>query len=150
MPRRLALIVAAVLAFLAVSFLLARWLTTENDERNAIYAVLAAQARGDAPAMLARLDGCGRDPACALLQRGNAARLRRPGKVRIVRLDSDTAYALGSSRGPTRVVWAVLGHGITVVQCVDVRRGGSALAGRSVTLARLSAPIRHDAACPRP
>lgn len=146
--RRLPLVIAAVAVFLAVSFVLARWLSTENAERAEVLGVLSAQARGDARGMLDRLPGCAADAACARLARENARRLRRAGKVRIVRLDSGTSYALGSARGPTRVVWAVLGRGITVVQCVDVQRSGNALAGRAVTLRRLSAPIRHEGSCP--
>jgi len=71
----LPLIVLGVLAFLALSFELARYLNTESEERGAVFAVLQAQARGDAAAMLARLDGCARDPACAAVARRNARRL---------------------------------------------------------------------------
>lgn len=147
MRRRLPLIAAGVLVFLTVSFGLARYLSTENEERNKIFDLLTDQARGNTGAMLGRLDGCGSQPACVKLVRDNARRLRRDGRVRIVRLDSDTSYALGSATGPTRVVWTVIGHGLTVVQCVEVQRKGSALAGRSVTLRRLSAPIDRQASC---
>jgi hypothetical protein len=49
--RRLATIVAfGVIVFIAISFLLARYLSTENRERDAVYALLRDQARGDARA----------------------------------------------------------------------------------------------------
>ena len=92
--------------------------------------------------------GCAADPACAVVTRRNARRLRRAGNVKIVRLDSATSYALGSASGPTRVVWTVLpGVGDTVVQCADIHRGGNALFGRTVTLRRLSARIGRESSC---
>jgi hypothetical protein len=143
----LPLIAVGVVAFLAISFLLARWLSTENNERDAVYGVLEAQARGDAGAMLGRLDGCARDARCRATVRANARRLRRPGSVKILAYDSATAYALGGARGPTRVAWTVIDRGLPVVQCVDVRRSGNALAGRAITLESLSAPIGNQASC---
>jgi hypothetical protein len=142
----LALAVAAV-AFLAIAVVLARWLTTEGRERDAVVALLHAQARGDARSMLARLDGCAADPACAALQRRNAQQLRRPGRLQILAYDSSTAYALASAHGLTRVAWQVPGRGLPVVQCVAVDRGGSVLGSRSVTLRRLSAPIGRQSSC---
>ena len=149
MSRRALLSVLAVclVVFLAVSFLLARWLSTESRERNAVYALLQAQARGDAAAMLRRVPGCSRDAACAREVRENARRLRRPGEVKILAYDSTTAYAIGAKSGPTRVAWTVVDRGLPVVQCVDVRRGGTVLAGRVVTLRRLSRPIGRQSAC---
>jgi hypothetical protein len=144
--RTLAIAVAAA-AFLAVSFFLARWLTAEGRERQEVVALLRAQARGDARAMLARLDGCAADGRCAALQQRNAARLRRRGPVEVLAYDSATSYALGAASGLTRVAWQVPGRGLPVVQCVEVRRGGSALAGRSITLMRLSAPIGRQSSC---
>ena len=109
MRRRAPLIAAAVLAFLAISFVLARWLSVENDERDAIVALLEK---------------------------------RSGGPVDIVRLDSGTSYTLGTAEGWTRVVWTSEAHDTTVVQCVRVRRKGNPLTGRSVSLLRLSAPLR--------
>jgi hypothetical protein len=145
--RRLVLIAIAVVAFLAISFGLARFLSTESDERNEVFALLQAQARGDARAMLGRLDGCDRAPACREQVRLNARRLRRPGEVKILALDSQTAYSLSSQTGKTRVAWTVVDHGLPVVQCIVVRRTGMVLAGRSVTLLRLSAPIDRQGSC---
>jgi hypothetical protein len=141
--RRLALALA-VLAFLAVSALLARWLAADGVERGKVEDLLAAQARGDAGAMARLLDRC--DAGCAARLRALTRRLAAPGEVRIVRYDSETARALGASSGPTRVVWTLPGR-LTTVQCVQVRRDGNALTGRSITLVRLSAPIGRESGC---
>jgi len=149
-PRRPVLLLlgaVGLVVFLAVSFELARWLSTENQERGEVVALLQAQARGDTRAMLARLDGCARDPRCSAEAAANARRLRRPGVVKILAYESKTAYALGHARGPTRVAWAVLDRGLPVVQCVDVERRGTVLTGRAISLHRLSPPIDRQAAC---
>src|SRR5207244_841321 len=76
--------------------------------------------------------------------RANARRLRRGGPVQIVAYDSATSHALASRTGLTRVVWKTPDT-LTVVQCVRVRRSGSALRGLTVRLLALSAPIRRTA-----
>jgi hypothetical protein len=143
--RRRLLIVPAVVAFLAIALLLARYLTTENAERDAVYALLAAQARGDVRGMLGRLRGC--DGACREQVARNARRLARPGRVSILAYSSATAYALGAASGPTRVAWTIVDRQLPVVQCVQVRRAGSVLTGRTVSLRRLSAPIDRQSSC---
>jgi hypothetical protein len=147
--RRAVILLAAagVLVFLAISLLLARYLNTEGQERGAVFALLQAQARGDAAAMLDRLDGCARDPSCARTTRENARRLKRRGEVKILAYDSKTAYALGSARGLTRVAWTVIDRGLPVVQCVDVERTGTVLTGRAIRLRRLSPPIDRQGTC---
>ena len=133
---RALLIVIGLVAFLAVSFGLARWLTTDNTERAKVERLLEAQLRGDAGAMLRELDDC--SDACAGQARANARRLRRPGKLLIVLYESETSRALGSKSGATRVVWKTP-QTLTVVQCVAVRRKGSALAGQGTALLRIGA-----------
>lgn len=145
--RKRVLVAIGVLAFLVVSFGLARFLATENRERAAIADLLDAQARGDARRMLSLLDGCARDARCRATVAADARRLQRPAEPKILRLDSATAYALGAATGTTRVAWAIVDGSLPVVQCVAVRRGGSALAGRTVTLLRISAPIGNEASC---
>ncbi len=146
--RRAAVIVVGVLAFGAISLGLARWLSTESAERGAVLRLLEAQARGDAQGMLARLaPSCAADARCRATVRGNARRLRRPGQPKILAYASQTAYALGATTGLTRVAWTVVDRGLPVVQCVLVRREGSALAGRRVRLLRVSAPIGNEATC---
>ena len=107
MSRRTKLLIAAgVVVFLGVSFLLARYLSTENRERDAVYALLRDQARGDVRGMLSRLDGC--DARCRATAAANARRLKRPGTVKILAYSSSTSYALGSASGPTRVAWTIV------------------------------------------
>ena len=149
MSRRtlIPLIALGVLVFLAISFELARFFNTETQERNAIFALLKAQARGDATAVIARIDGCASDPACRATATRNAARLRRRGEVKILAYDSKTAYALGDKRGPTRVAWTVIDNGLPVVQCVEVERTGNFLSGLSVAVLSVSRPISNEGDC---
>jgi hypothetical protein len=148
--RRAVIPLAAVgvLVFLAISLLLARYLNTESQERGAVFALLQAQARGDADAMLDRLYGCAQDAACRATTERNARTLKRAGEVKILAYDSTTAYALGGKQGPTRVAWTVIDRGLPVVQCVEVQRTGTVLAGRAIRLRRLSAPIDRQGTCP--
>jgi hypothetical protein len=141
------LVVLGVVAFLAISFELARYFNTETQERNAVFVLLKAQARGDAAAMIDRLDGCSADARCRATATRNAQRLKRPGDVKILAYDSKTAYALGARRGPTRVAWTVIDRGLPVVQCVDVERTGTVLAGRGIRLLGLSPPIDRQGTC---
>jgi hypothetical protein len=133
--------------FLLVSGVLARWLATENRERSAVLELLRAEARGDAAAMLDRLEGCAASPPCRAAVADNARALRRGGEVKILAYGSGTRYAIGSETGVTRVAWGIVDRGLPVVQCVEVRRDGSVLAGHSITLQRLSRPIGRESSC---
>jgi hypothetical protein len=146
-PARIILLVLGVLAFLLVSVGLARVLNANGAEQSAIVALVEAQARGDADAMVARIEDCAQQPACVATTRANAARLRSPGKVELVRLDASTSFSLGGHEGVARVVWKTPSN-TTVVQCVTVRRGGDVVGGLSVELLALSRPIGHQSACP--
>jgi hypothetical protein len=148
LPRRRLVAIGsiALVAFLAFSVLLARYLATENVERSDVLALLKAQAAGDADGVIARLAGCRARPGCVAQARQNARALRRAGSVKILTLDSKTAYSLGGASGATRVAWTVIGR-LPVVQCVSVTRTGNVLSGVSVTLSGLSAPIPGEADC---
>jgi hypothetical protein len=145
--RRLAVAAVAALAFVAICLVLARWLNEENRERDAVLDIARAEARGDAAAVARRLEDCAPDPRCRTRVAAIVARVRRPGEVKILSLDSGTSYALGSKTGTTRVAWGVVDRGLPVVQCVVVRRKGSLLAGHSITLLRLSRPIGRESSC---
>ena len=146
MSRRTKLLIAVgVVLFLGISFVLARYLSTENRERDAVYALLRDQARGDVRGMLGRLDGC--DARCRAAAEDNAQRLARPGVVKILAYDSSTSYALGAASGPTRVAWTIVNRQLPVVQCVEVHRTGSVLTGRAINLRRLSVPIDSTGSC---
>jgi hypothetical protein len=145
-PLRLALIALGVIVFLLVSGLLARFLSTENDERDADLGLLQAEAAGDAPRLIGLLSGCRVHPRCVATQEANAARLRRRGAVKILDLTSHTAYSVTGATGQTRIAWTVIGR-LPVVQCVTVRRTGTPISGLSVTLLGLSAPIPNMGVC---
>jgi hypothetical protein len=148
MRRPRVLIAAGIVAFLAVSVVLASYLTSAGAERDPIFALLRAQARGDVPGMLERLPGCAAAPGCRAQALANARRLRRPGQVKILALESPTAYHVGTTTGLTRVAWAVVDrNGPAVVQCVTVSRHWGVFSGTSVTLRRLSAPIPPESSC---
>jgi len=147
--KRPVLIVLAVVAFLAVSVAVTRYLNNDTVERAKVVALLREQARGDAPAMLARLQDCD-DAACTVTVRANAAKLRRSGEVKIALYQSQTAHALTSRTKYTRVVWFPSGQeAATTVQCVLVRRDGNAIAGMTVSLLRITAAFRdRESSCP--
>jgi hypothetical protein len=145
--RLLAIAVPVAIVFVALSFVVARFLTTENRERSRIYEVLRAEAAGDPARVLAHLDAC--DAACATRVRAFTPKLRGAGAVKIARLDSRTSYSLGDDTGFSRVVWVAGVDARPVVQCVLVRRHGSPLTGRSVSLLRLTAPLAdNEDPCP--
>ena len=105
--KRIALISVAVLLFLAISAMLARFLSVENVERDDDLALIQAQARGDVAGVLAQLAGCRQRPACAATVAENARnpRLLRAGAVKILSLKSSTAYSLTGATGKTRVAF---------------------------------------------
>ena len=144
-PRLIALVAVGVIVFVAVSLLLARYLSSENRERDAVYALLKDQARGDARAMLRRLTAC--DARCRANVAYDARRLERAGEVKILAYSSSTSYALGHSEGPTRVAWTIVDRQLPVVQCVQVERTGNVLTGATINLRRLSVPIDRQGTC---
>ncbi len=143
-----ALLGVCAIVVLAVGALLARFLSVENAERSDVVTLLQAEAKGDLAGMLAALDGCRESPSCAASARADASspRLRRVGAIKILQLESPTAYSLSGASGRTRVAWTVIGT-LPVVQCVDVRRTGSFLAGIDVHLLAISAPIAGEGRC---
>jgi hypothetical protein len=138
LPRRF-WIALAVVVFLGISFELARWLSLENVERSDIVKLLGAEMRGDARAMLAQLHGC--NARCVADVRSDARKLKRPGQPQILAEASQTAYALTSTVGVTRVAWKSSVQQLPVVQCVTVSRQGNVVAGLTVTLLRVSLPL---------
>lgn len=142
------LIALGVVVFLVISALLARFLSVENTERDDEEALIEAQARGDVGSMLNDLPGCSTRPACVTLVRANASspRLRKHGAIKILSLESPTAYSLTGATGKTRLAWAIIGS-LPVVQCIAVRRTGNFLSGINVTLISLSAPIANEGDC---
>ncbi len=143
--KRPILIAAAVVAVVAISFFVARWLNNDTVERGRVTDLLEAQIRGDADAMLRLLEGC--DERCVAVARYNADKLRAAGELKIALYQSQTAHALSSRTRFTRVVWFTPGR-LTTVQCVLVRRDGNVFAGTTVSLLRVTAPIGRESSCP--
>jgi hypothetical protein len=137
-----------IILVLVVSVLLARFLSAENAERADDLALIQAEVKGSVPGMLAQISGCRQSSSCVAGVRANASntRLRRSGAVKILQLESNTAYSLFGAKGKTRLAWTVIGS-LPVVQCVDVRRTGNFLSGIHVTLIGLSAPIDNEGIC---
>jgi hypothetical protein len=143
---RAALLVLGALVFLAITLVLTRGFAAASDERNAVVDLVRAEARGDAGAVTARLAGCDRQPGCPERTGAIVARLRRPGRFEVLRVDTSTNFALGSGGGVARIAWRA-GGTRPVVQCVTVRRTGSVAGGLAVHPVRLSPAIRNDAGC---
>jgi hypothetical protein len=146
-PRARFWLVAAfgLFVFLGIAALLARMLTGAGNERAAVLAVVQAQARGNAGAVLGELPACRAVPACAEQTRALVGRLRRPGAVEILAYRPSTQLAITTHMGIGRVAWRA-GTGLPVVQCVRARRNGP-LARDQVELLSISPPIRRTASC---
>jgi len=137
----------ALLLFLAISGVLARFFSAENVELDHEVALLQAEAGGHAQGMFEQLAAaCRARASCAATVRADAASLRRPGKVEILSTQSTTNHSLTGSVGETRVAWKVPGR-YPVVQCVRVRRSGNFLTGISVSLLRVGLRIGSTADC---
>jgi hypothetical protein len=141
-------IAVGVVLFLVISGVLARFLSVENEERDDDEALIQAQVKGDVTGMLAQLTGCERSSSCLATIRADAIdpRVRRRGNVKILQLESPTAYSLAGATGKTRLAWTVIGT-LPVVQCIEVRRTGNFLTGINLELLSLSAPIPNEADC---
>jgi hypothetical protein len=143
----IALIALAAVLFLAVSAVLARVWSADGAESSAVAALIQAEARGDASAMLAKLTGCRADPSCRARVVAAAATLRRPGALLILQNQPSTGFSLTGTLGSARVAWRT-GSGLPVVQCVKVQRAGNAISGLRVELLAITPRIKSDADCP--
>ncbi len=149
MRRRkiVSLIAAAVVVFLVVSALLARALSVGGAEDSAVTDLVKAEARGDAGAMVALLDGCRGTPSCQARAAADAHALKRGGSVSIIQIQPSAGFSLTGTVGTARVAWLV-GSSLPRVQCVRVHRAGNLLQGFTVKLLRISVRIHSDHACP--
>ncbi len=145
-PIRLLLIALAVLLFVAISALLARALSIDGAERAAIARLVGDEARGDTPAMVSLLSGCGQSPSCRANAAQRAAALRHPGRILIVQVNPSAGFSLTSTVGTARVVWRAGGE-LPVVQCVRVRRAGNVVSGLHIELLTISRRIGSGSDC---
>lgn len=96
-------------------------------------------------ALVARVTGASstaRDEATEAVKRQGG-----PGKVRILRVDGLSTFAIGGRTEDVRVAWKA-GDRLPVVQCVRVRRSGDPVSGYDVRVLRVSPPIGREADCP--
>jgi hypothetical protein len=137
-----------IFVFLGISLMLARALSATGTERSKVLEIAAAQARGDAEAVLARTPACAREPACVAATDAFVSKLKRPGEVEILQYRPSVQLPLTDAIGTGRVAWRAGTDGLPVVQCVRVRRDGP-LSGATVELLSISAPIGREASCPQ-
>ncbi|PZS10868.1 MAG: hypothetical protein DLM64_07800 [Solirubrobacterales bacterium] len=145
--RHLPLVLLAIVVVLAVSAILARVWSTAAAESAAITGLVQAEARGDQSAMLARIQGCEVTLPCRTRVAQDIAALTRPGRLAVLQLRASTGFSLTGTVGTARVAWKVPSS-LPIVQCVRVRRTGSALRGLRVQLLAVSLRIKSDADCP--
>jgi hypothetical protein len=144
--RRIGILVAAVAAFVLLSFVIARVLTVGNAERDAAYRLVRAEAAGDQAAVLGLVRGCAGDPACLERARRTIARVQHPGSAKILRFDGPGGIALAGRSGPARVAWKV-GTALPVVQCVRLRTTGNPFGGYTVRITGVDEPTALDEPC---
>lgn len=141
------LIVLGVIAFLAVSAILARVYSADNAERSALTGLVQAEARGDTAAVVARVENCRSRPTCRARAAALAAALRRSGQVQVLQIVASTGFNVVSTTGTARVAWQI-GNSLPIVQCVVVHRAGNAVSGIHVQLIKVSPRIKSDQDCP--
>jgi hypothetical protein len=139
-------LVAAGVAFVVLSFVIARVLTVGNAERDAVYRLVRAEAAGDQAAVLRRVHGCAGDAACVDAVRRTIARVQHPGPAKLLRFDGPSGLALTGRSGRARVAWKV-GTALPVVQCVGLRTSGNPLGGYTVRVTGLEEPTALDEPC---
>ena len=144
------LVIVLFLVLIGASFVVARWINNDTVERARVERAAASRrCAATPPACCAgwrRARTRPASPSCAPTPAGFAA----PGELRIALYQSQTAHALRSRTKYTRVVWFASGRrNETTVQCVLVRREGNVFAGMTVSLLRVTAPIRdRESSCP--
>ncbi len=145
----LLLIGLGIVAFLAISSLLARAWNAEGAERSAIIALVAAEARGDTAAAVGRLQDCQGNRICQAVTARLSDQLRRPGRIAILQLEPSTGFSLTASTGTARVAWNTSSSVLPVVQCVRVHRAGDVIQGLRIELLAITPRLRSDSDCPR-
>jgi hypothetical protein len=140
-------IAAGIVLFLVISALLARAFSANSAEQSAITALLRAEARGDADAVMADILDCRANASCRQRAATNAAALKHAGAVTIAQLTPSTSFSLAGEEGTARVAW-IVGGSKPITQCVRVRRTGNVLSGLRVELLGVTPRLVTDADCP--
>src|SRR5262249_40103841 len=98
-------IAAPVVAFRALSALLARGLSRHSAEQSAITALVKDEARGDTGEVIGDITGCQASSACRDRAGQLAASLKRPGAVSVIQLQPSTSFSIAGTEGTARVAW---------------------------------------------
>lgn len=146
--RRLLLLASAVVAFAVISALLARVLSANSAERDAVVQLLNAQVRGHVGAVRRQISGCAPASPCEAHLSQVVSRVRRPGRVLVLSYEAASGFSLGGTAGIARVAWRTDSQVKPVVQCVSVRRTGNPVSGLGIELTALSSPIGNETSCP--
>ena len=141
-------ILLGVALFLFISLILARVFSADGAERTAITLLIRDEATDNPAGMASRIRNCSRSAACRARMAHDASTLKRAGDVLVLQLLPSAGFSLTSTIGTARVAWKTP-DSLPVVQCVRVRRAGSALSGITIELLKLSARINSGADCPR-
>lgn len=141
------LLVVTIGLFLVISGLLARVFSADGAERSAVSSLVGAEARGDAAGMMQQMHGCSVAGACRARVRADAAALKRAGAVSILQVQPSTGFSLSETVGYARVAWKTP-TSLPIVQCVKVRRAGSAVSGITIELLAITPQLAGDAVCP--
>jgi hypothetical protein len=144
----IALIAVGVVLVLFVSAVLARVWSGDGAEQSAVTALLRAEARGDAAAMISDIQGCASSPACTARVRYDAATLKRPGSFSILQYTPSTGFSLTGTLGSARIAWEVVDETKPITQCVRVRRAGNALSGIRIELLAITRRLSAAGSCP--
>lgn len=151
-PFRIIVIAATAIAFLAISFGLARVLAARGAERTTLERLVADEAAGRGDLVAAAIDGCAPGSRCAegVASMVSTLAAPKPGAgVKILQVEQGTPVSPGGGEGVARVAWRSQGR-LPVVQCVVVERTGNALAGFAIGIRAVSKPIAREGTCPEP
>lgn len=146
--RLIALVIVAVVVFLAVSAVLARVWSGDGAEQSAVTTLVGEEARGDAAAMIATMYRCSTSPSCRARADADAATLKRAGTVSVLQYQTSTGFSLSTTNGSGRVAWEIVGRTRPIVQCVRVRRAGNAISGIHIELLAITLRLKSGATCP--
>lgn len=146
-PLKIAVVVAGLLLFLAVSVAVTRVVAVGSSERGAVAELAEAQTTGDVAAVARLLDDCDPGSACRRHLERLVPRMKRTGKFEVLNIDSGLdGTSVGDQQGAIRIAWRT-GPTLATVQCVTVRRKGGVVRGFSIHLLSLSNPIGREADC---
>ena len=148
-PKVLLITGVVFVLFIVISALLGRVFSADSAQRAAIITVLRDQAQGNTNDLIARIEGCASSAACRERAAYNTSRLKRPGAVTVLTLQTAAGgIPFGSKEGVARVAWRI-GSGLPIVQCVRVRRTGNPITGLHVELLDVSKRIPGENDCPQ-